>query len=69
VGDLAVRLTVTLSFFIEPTDNLTRRSYAGGRLRRDLQGPMPTEEPDSFRYRINKLVREQGVTKGGGSYA
>jgi hypothetical protein len=66
LGDAQVTLTVTLSYFIEPTDNLTRRAYAGGRLRWDLQGPSETE--DSFRARINRLVRDQGVAHGGGSY-
>ncbi|MGZ0148984.1 S8 family serine peptidase [Kribbella sp. WER1] len=66
IGELPVRLTVTLSYFVEPTDNLTRRSYAGGRLRWDLQGP--TEEPDAFRARINRLVRDQGIARGAGSY-
>lgn len=66
VGDEVVDLTVTLSYFAEPTDNLTRRAYAGGRLRWDLQGP--TETSDGFRARINKVVHEQGVIPGAGSY-
>lgn len=66
LGDMRVTLTVTMSYFIEPTDNLTRRAYAGGRLRWDLQGPSETE--DSFRARINQLVRDQGVSHGSGSY-
>lgn len=66
LGGALVDLTVTLSFFIEPTDNLTRRAYAGGRLRWDLQGP--TETGDSFRSRINKVVHDQGVAAGTGSY-
>ena len=61
-----VGLAVTLSYFIEPTDNLTRGTYAGARLRWDLQGP--TEDPEGFRARINRLVREQGELPGGGSY-
>ncbi|NTW39687.1 MAG: S8 family peptidase [Cellulomonadaceae bacterium] len=67
IGDSVVDLTVTLSYFVEPTDNLTRRAYAGGRLRWDLQGP--TETADSFRARINRVVHEQGVEPGGGSYS
>lgn len=67
IGSAEVDLTVTLSFFVEPTDNLTRRSYAGGRLRWDLQGP--TETADGFRARINKVVHDQGVTPGTGSYS
>ena len=66
IGESTVELTVTLSYFAEPTDNLTRRAYAGGRLRWDLQGP--TETADGFRARINKVVLEQGVTPGSGSY-
>ncbi len=66
LGDTHITLTVTMSYFIEPTDNLTRRAYAGGRLRWDLQGPSETE--DSFRARINRLVRDQGVSGGSGSY-
>lgn len=66
VGDSMVELAVTMSYFIEPTDNLTRRAYAGGRLRWDLQGP--TETADTFRARINRLVIEQGVPAGTGSY-
>lgn len=57
---------MTLSYFAEPTDNLTRRAYAGGRLRWDLQGP--TETADGFRSRINKVIREQGIAPGSGSY-
>lgn len=66
IGDATVELAVTLSYFVEPTDNLTRRAYAGGRLRWDMQGP--TETAEGFRARINKLVYEQGVTPGAGSY-
>jgi hypothetical protein len=66
LAETPVRLAVTLSYFIEPTDNLTRGTYAGGRLRWDLQGP--TEEPDGFRARINRLARDQGHTRGGGSF-
>ncbi|AKS32775.1 hypothetical protein AFA91_13770 [Mycolicibacterium goodii] len=67
VGESNVELTVTLSYFAEPTDNLTRRAYAGGRLRWDLQGP--TETADSFRARINRIVLDQGMAPGSGSYA
>ena len=66
IGGSEVELAVTLSYFVEPTDNLTRRSYAGGRLRWDIQGP--TETTDGFRARINRLVHEQGVAPGTGSY-
>jgi len=66
LGEAPVGLAVTLSYFIEPTDNLTRRSYAGGRLKWDLQGP--TEDADGFRARINRLARDDGLHPGGGSY-
>jgi hypothetical protein len=67
IGESNVEVTVTLSYFAEPTDNLTRRAYVGGRLRWDLQGP--TETADSFRARINRIVLDQGVAPGSGSYA
>lgn len=66
LAEAPVTLAVTLSYFIEPTDNLTRRAYAGGRVRWDLQGP--TEDTDGFRARINSLIREQGYQRGGGSF-
>lgn len=66
IGESDVELTFTLSYFVEPTDNLTRRAYAGGRLRWDLQGP--TETADSFRARVNRVVHDQGVLPGAGSY-
>jgi hypothetical protein len=66
LAETPVRLAVTLSYFIEPTDNLTRGTYAGGRLRWDLQGP--TEETDGFRARINRLTRDEGHAPGGGSF-
>jgi Subtilase family len=66
LGSSLVTVAVTLSYFIEPTENLTRRDYAGARLRWDLQGP--AEEEHGFRARVNKLVRDQGVEPGPGSY-
>jgi hypothetical protein len=66
VGDSLATVSITLSYFIQPTDNPTRRAYAGARLRWDLQGPAETE--DSFRARVNRLVQDQGVTPGAGSY-
>lgn len=66
IGDATVTVAVTLAFLIEPTDNASRRMYAGGRLRWDLQGP--TETAESFRARINRIVSDQGVTPGSGSY-
>jgi hypothetical protein len=66
LAETPVKLAVTLSYFIDPTDNLTRGTYAGGRLRWDLQGP--AEDSNGFRARVNRLVREQGHQPGGGSY-
>lgn len=66
LAETTVGLAITLSYFIDPTDNLTRGTYAGGRLRWDLQGP--TEDRNGFRARINQLVRDQGHQRGGGSY-
>jgi hypothetical protein len=66
LAETPVGLAVTLSYFIEPTDNLTKGAYAGARLRWDLQGP--TEDPVGFRARINRLVKDQGHQPGGGSY-
>lgn len=66
LGEIPVQLAVTVSYFIDPTDNLTRGKYAGGRLRWDLQGP--TEDATSFRARVNTLVRRQGHRAGAGSY-
>jgi hypothetical protein len=67
LGETPIGLAITLSYFIDPTDNLARGTYAGGRLRWDLQGP--TEDADSFRARINQLSRDQGHRPGGGSYS
>jgi subtilase family protein len=61
-----VKLAVTLSYFIEPTDNPVRGNYAGGRLRWDLQGP--AEDADGFRGRINRLARDEKKQRGSGSY-
>lgn len=66
LGESSVELAVTLSYFAGPTDNLARQAYAGGRLRWDLQGP--AETADGFRARINRVVHEQGVIPGSGSY-
>jgi len=66
LAEAQVGLAITLSYFIEPTDNNTKGAYAGGRLRWDLQGP--TEDTEGFRARINRLAREQGSQPGGGSY-
>lgn len=66
LGETSVGLSVTLSYFVEPTESPTRRDYAGARLRWDLQGP--TEDESGFRARINKVLREEGVAPGGGSF-
>jgi hypothetical protein len=65
MAETPVGLAVTLSYFIEPTDNLTRGTYAGGRLRWDLQGP--TEEPDGGARRIPRT--DQPVGEGTGTLA
>ena len=59
IGEAAVELTVTLSYFAEPTDNLTRRAYAGGRLRWDLQGP--TETADGFELASTRLCTSKAL--------
>ena len=46
LDETPVTLAVTLSYFIEPTDNLTKRAYAGGRLKWDLQGPTGSVKPE-----------------------
>lgn len=66
IHERLVRLSVTLSHFIEPTASLARRDYPGVRLKWDLQGPLET--PAEFEARINRLVQEQGVARGQGSY-
>ncbi len=66
IAEADVEVTVTLIYFAEPTASRARRSYAGARARWDMQGP--TETADGFRSRINRLVRDQGVEQGGGSY-
>ncbi|MDQ7806027.1 S8 family peptidase [Amycolatopsis sp. A133] len=54
-AEAGVRLAVTLSCFIEPTENLAGQRYAGGRLKWAMQGPAETE--DQLRSRINRLAR------------
>ena len=62
LGEVEVRLRVTLSYFVEP--NPSRRGwrgryrYASHGLRFDLR--RPTESTDEFRRRINQLAREDG---------
>ncbi|MGY2084228.1 S8 family peptidase [Blastococcus sp. SYSU DS0539] len=62
-GDVSARLTVTLSYFVDPTDNLIRRDYAGARLRWDMQGPL--EEADDFIQRANAASRSSSYVGGG----
>lgn len=61
-AETEVRLAVTLSYFIEPTENLTGRRYAGGRLKWEMQGPAETE--DQLRHRINALARGSSGSSG-----
>ncbi|GAA5149895.1 S8 family peptidase [Pseudonocardia eucalypti] len=49
-----VQLAITLTYFVEPTDILLGRRYAGGRLKWEVQGPAETEE--QLRRRINALA-------------
>jgi hypothetical protein len=57
-AESAVRLAITLAYFIEPTEALVGRRYAGGRLRWEMQGPAENEQ--HLRRRINKLARDPG---------
>jgi hypothetical protein len=61
--DNLVELRITLSYFAE-IHTFRRTSFRGLDLRWDMQGPQESEA--AFRYRVNKLVREQSdeVTKG-----
>lgn len=64
LGDVEVRLRVTLSYFVEP--NPSRRGwrgryrYASHGLRFDLR--RPTESTEEFRQRVNRLAREDEGT-------
>ena len=62
LGEVEVRLRVTLSYFIEPNPSRRgwrgRYGYASHGLRFDLR--RPTESTDEFRRRINLLAREDG---------
>ncbi|TNC28024.1 S8 family peptidase [Amycolatopsis alkalitolerans] len=63
-ADSPVRLAITLAYFIEPTEAMAGRQYAGGRLRWEMQGP--TENELQLRRRINKLARS-GTSEAGPS--
>ncbi len=58
-GDPEVELRVTLSYFTEP-NNHRRKNYNGLDLKWDIQGPQ--ENPDEFKTRINKILRDEGKT-------
>ncbi|MFC3453056.1 S8 family peptidase [Amycolatopsis speibonae] len=60
-AETPVRLTVTLAYFVEPTETLDIRRYAGGKLRWEMQGPLESE--DQMRRRINALARSTGTSK------
>jgi hypothetical protein len=64
LGETQVRLTVTLSYFVEPTESLVSRKYAGGRLNWEVQGPAETVA--QLRARVNKLARDGGTGKASG---
>ncbi|GAA3637835.1 S8 family peptidase [Lentzea roselyniae] len=55
-AESGVRLTVTLSCFVEATENLDGRRYAGGRIKWEMQGP--AENEGQFRRRINSLAQK-----------
>lgn len=57
IGEAAVRLDVTLSYFVEPSEAERRSRYAGARLRWDMQGPF--ESDDDFISRVNALARDE----------
>jgi hypothetical protein len=65
VGELPVRLAVTLSYFVEPTESGAGRNYAGGRLRWEMQGPAETEE--GLRRRVNALARDPAAESSSSS--
>lgn len=62
LGEVDVRLRVTLSYFVEPNPSRRgwrgRYGYASHGLRFDLR--RPTESTDEFRRRINLAAREDG---------
>lgn len=73
LGETTVEMSVTLSYFIEPSPGIVERG-AGGRYRYESHGlrfdvKRPLEKLDDFRLRINKRVRneEDGSYTGGGS--
>jgi hypothetical protein len=65
LGELPVRLRVTLSYFIEPNPGRRgwkeRHRYASHGLRFDLKGP--TESVDEFRKRLNQLALDEDEGK------
>lgn len=56
LGDESAELRITLSYFVEPSQRLRRSTYAGARLRWELQGPNESEA--DFRARVNVLSRD-----------
>jgi len=58
IGESDVRLDVTLSYFVEPSEADRRSKYAGARLRWDMQGPFESEA--DFIERVNALARDDG---------
>jgi hypothetical protein len=56
IGDELAELRITLSYFVEPSQRYRKSTYAGARLRWELQGPNESEL--DFRARVNLLSRD-----------
>ena len=67
IGDAEVRLDVTLSYFVEPSEAERRTKYAGARLRWDMQGPLESEE--EFSARVNALARDDDYAAHSSSFS
>ena len=67
LGESEILLEVTLSYFVEPSESERRSTYAGARLRWDMQGP--NEPAAKFRQRVNKLARGADYRTDSQSYA
>ena len=67
LGDMSVRLRVTLSYFVEPNPGRrgwrTRHRYASHGLRFDVK--TPTETVDDFRKRLNQKALDEDERKPG----
>lgn len=67
LGDQAVKMRITLSYFIEPSpgelQTLGRYTYASHSLRFELNSPEEADNINSFKKRINKKAREDKEDK------